>query len=407
MDIKNTLYESEKKIKEIQKNADAQIKELRKAVLADSVKLFSEIGWTSWAEQELMGDEQFSRVSKAVDDKMKLVSIDRLLKVGQVESSAVYDVSESGCTCKDFSMRKLPCKHMYFLALQLAADRPIAADDKDEAHDQQVNESSGMLGCCSQYRECSMAGHCLKPDDYSRMCAYRKNLESGNVFYSKKSIYFSQEKYDYISEYHHSLNESEKRVFESLIIHFKQDKIGVRYCLCLYDQAVFNVLSGFKGFKIMPPTALVDYLFDRELIMVGKAKNLHAKYSKQPAAGILPYPPALPQDADSKEKKAREEEVKQIKKINLKTWRQIFLNDADLLQVLSHTFIFFEICDYDFELMEYCLDDSASFAKKSPELTIYDSKANDFKEYIDRLAPKSQKTSSQNDTAVDDEDDDE
>lgn len=405
MDIKNTLNESEKKIKEIQKNADAQIKELHKAVLADSVKLFSEIGWTSWTKQELVGDEQFSRVSKAVDDKMKLVSIDRLLKVGQVESSAVYDVSESGCTCKDFSMRKLPCKHMYFLALQLAADEPIATDSKIEACDQPLNEVGGMLGCCSQYRECSMAGHCLKPDDYSKMCAYRKNLESGNVFYSKKSSYFSQEKYDYISEYHHSLSESERKVFESLIIYFKQDKIGTRYCLCLHDPVVLEVLSNFKGFKIMPPTALVDYLFDRELIMVGKAKNLHAKYSKQPAVGILQYPPALPQDADSKEKKARDEEVKRVKKINLKTWRQIFLNDEDLLQVLSHTFVLFELCDYDFELTEYCLDNSASFSKKSPELTIYDSKANDFKEYIDRLAPKSKKkTSSQSDVTISDED---
>ena len=40
------------------------------------------------------------------------------------------------------------------------------------------------FGCCSRYNECSDAKKCLHPDQmYATACAYRKNLENGNIFY--------------------------------------------------------------------------------------------------------------------------------------------------------------------------------------------------------------------------------
>ena len=42
------------------------------------------------------------------------------------------------------------------------------------------------FGCCEKYIECSDAKKCLHPDKlYSRVCIYRKNLESGRIFYGK------------------------------------------------------------------------------------------------------------------------------------------------------------------------------------------------------------------------------
>lgn len=45
-------------------------------------------------------------------------------------------------------------------------------------------EPKDKFGCCSKYRECSAAGECLHNNKfYSKACWYRKNLESGNIFY--------------------------------------------------------------------------------------------------------------------------------------------------------------------------------------------------------------------------------
>lgn len=45
-------------------------------------------------------------------------------------------------------------------------------------------EPSEKFGCCHRYKECSEAKKCLHPDQfYSKACWYRKNLESGKIFY--------------------------------------------------------------------------------------------------------------------------------------------------------------------------------------------------------------------------------
>lgn len=45
-------------------------------------------------------------------------------------------------------------------------------------------EPADKFGCCSKYRECSEAKKCLHNNKfYSKACWYRKNLESGNIFY--------------------------------------------------------------------------------------------------------------------------------------------------------------------------------------------------------------------------------
>ena len=47
------------------------------------------------------------------------------------------------------------------------------------------------FGCCSRYEQCSDAMKCLHPlKIYSRRCAYRRNLESGKIFYGKNKNYF-------------------------------------------------------------------------------------------------------------------------------------------------------------------------------------------------------------------------
>lgn len=49
-------------------------------------------------------------------------------------------------------------------------------------------EPADHFGCCSQYVECSDANRCLHKDFIrSKSCYYKKNLESGRIFYGKNA----------------------------------------------------------------------------------------------------------------------------------------------------------------------------------------------------------------------------
>ena len=51
------------------------------------------------------------------------------------------------------------------------------------------------FGCCHLYTECSDAKKCLHPDQmYATACSYRKNLESGRIFYGENKNYPKPEK---------------------------------------------------------------------------------------------------------------------------------------------------------------------------------------------------------------------
>lgn len=49
-----------------------------------------------------------------------------------------------------------------------------------------VKKPSNKFGCCAQYNVCSHKGHCVHEYPfYAKGCAYRENLESERIFYSK------------------------------------------------------------------------------------------------------------------------------------------------------------------------------------------------------------------------------
>ena len=75
---------------------------------------------------------------------------------------------------------------------------------KGVANDDNAPESFGKMfdiylnystvfefGCCQRYEQCSDAKECLIKDTdpiFARGCQYRKNLESGRIFYGKNRI---------------------------------------------------------------------------------------------------------------------------------------------------------------------------------------------------------------------------
>ena len=63
---------------------------------------------------------------------------------------------------------------------------------KEKMFDIYLNYSTVFeFGCCQRYEQCSDAKECLIKDTdpiFARGCQYRKNLESGRIFYGKNRI---------------------------------------------------------------------------------------------------------------------------------------------------------------------------------------------------------------------------
>ena len=58
--------------------------------------------------------------SRALNGELTPVHIDLKAKTGTFAGSegGQYHTTLSGCTCPDFQKRKVPCKHMYYLAIK-------------------------------------------------------------------------------------------------------------------------------------------------------------------------------------------------------------------------------------------------------------------------------------------------
>lgn len=86
-----------------------------------------------------------------------------------------------------------------------------------------MGNAKDTFGCCSHYRECSEAGHCVIPDrDYSINCTYRRNLERGQIFYGKNSIFLDEAKYKIYLDRINALSPEAKKAFDDLILVFAE-----------------------------------------------------------------------------------------------------------------------------------------------------------------------------------------
>lgn len=65
--------------------------------------------------------EQVKRIEKAMDNKCKPISVNVPEQTAIFSGSGKnpYETSLNSCTCKDFFSRRLPCKHIYRLRIEL------------------------------------------------------------------------------------------------------------------------------------------------------------------------------------------------------------------------------------------------------------------------------------------------
>ena len=106
-------------LNEYSKNRDARkIQELGRTIS----KQMEQEGLGYWPAALLQDPEQKKRIDRAhYSKKMKLVSCDLEKKEYEVlgEHDEVYTIRHGECSCMDFQMRGLPCKHMYFVSIHL------------------------------------------------------------------------------------------------------------------------------------------------------------------------------------------------------------------------------------------------------------------------------------------------
>ena len=91
-------------------------------------------GWDIWDSSIHEASGQFERAQRAAADKeITILCYDSKYRLAKVQGkTAVYLTSYKRCSCPDYRKRRLPCKHMYALAMELDGD--TAKDILDTEH---------------------------------------------------------------------------------------------------------------------------------------------------------------------------------------------------------------------------------------------------------------------------------
>ena len=81
-------------------------------------------GWDIWDSSIHEASGQFERAERAATDKeISVLCYDSKYRLAKVQGkTAVYLTSYQRCSCPDYRKRRLPCKHMYALAMELDGD---------------------------------------------------------------------------------------------------------------------------------------------------------------------------------------------------------------------------------------------------------------------------------------------
>lgn len=78
--------------------------------------------WAKWNEVP-MNEAQSRRFDRAIECGFtpKTINLDAKFAIIVGSEGKAYKTTLTKCTCPDFKKRRLPCKHMYFLAVQTKA----------------------------------------------------------------------------------------------------------------------------------------------------------------------------------------------------------------------------------------------------------------------------------------------
>ena len=118
----------------------------------------------TWDSQIHDNVDQIKRICAAKKISSSKVNIDKGNETAVISGSASnpYNVSLSSCDCSDFSIRGLPCKHIYRLALDLGylSDLP--------EYDKSLGKTFDISAEIERYHELYLKG-VLSADNYVKL----------------------------------------------------------------------------------------------------------------------------------------------------------------------------------------------------------------------------------------------
>lgn len=125
-------------------------------------------GWPSDIHSDF---EQVKRIESGKKLKKKILAYDEAKQQITIEGSAAepYQATLQECTCADFAIRHLPCKHMYCLAMELGLLDGLPVYDKKSASYDPDSE-------LSRYRSLYENGQ-ISADAYVKVCSALAKLK--------------------------------------------------------------------------------------------------------------------------------------------------------------------------------------------------------------------------------------
>lgn len=93
---------------------------LQAKVRNNFVVVFEHIGWSNWNESVHFVSGQYERMERSLLENMEVLENDFIESKATVRDwdGNIYSVSDAGCSCEDFVSRRLPCAHMYRVAME-------------------------------------------------------------------------------------------------------------------------------------------------------------------------------------------------------------------------------------------------------------------------------------------------
>ena len=111
-----------------------------------------------------------------------------------------------------------------YTLFELAEDNKLQIKEQDSQNESNTSES---IGCCSRYRECSDEKTCVCPiPEIAAMCIYRRNLESGRIFYGRNAEWYDKAVDEDVHSLYAQFTQTVKGAFVSLLDAFFRQKRG-------------------------------------------------------------------------------------------------------------------------------------------------------------------------------------
>lgn len=179
----------------------------------------------SWPIEIHDSTDQETRISSAQKAAVTPSSVDTATQAGILPGSgkAPYQTSLTGCSCADFKRRKLPCKHMYRLAMELGIiDGPFSSGvnkNKEFSLEEAVALLENLPDACQMYIMHSINGPENQLVDCSGDLAMLKESPLASLLTPSVSQLISSKKKAEIIDllHHHSIEPPQKLLKAELI----------------------------------------------------------------------------------------------------------------------------------------------------------------------------------------------